>query len=117
MPIHEVLGWSASAMMIATFACRHPLWMRLLAVCTNLAFMSYAVSAGLHPVLALHAILLPINVVRGWQAWHGCAGRDGPRLHNAERRRKGNTAMNTKKARLHLAQLRPPTRRRVARGA
>lgn len=80
MPIHELLGWFASALMVATFACRRPLRMRSLAVCTNLAFMAYALTNGLPPVLALHALLLPINLLRAWQARHGSAGDARPSL-------------------------------------
>ena len=68
MPTHDLLGWCASALMVATFSCRNPLWMRALAVCTNLAFIAYAVATGLPPVLALHALLLPINLMRWWQS-------------------------------------------------
>lgn len=82
MPIHELLGWCASALMVATFACRRPLRMRSLAVCTNLAFMAYAATTGLPPVLALHALLLPINLLRAWQAWQVRTG-DGRPLRDA----------------------------------
>jgi hypothetical protein len=64
----DTLGWIAAALMVATFSCRDPLWMRPLAVCTNLAFIAYACIAGLAPVLALHALLLPINLMRWWQS-------------------------------------------------
>jgi hypothetical protein len=64
-----MLGWIAAALMVATFSCRNPLWMRPLAVSTNLAFIGYACVAGLAPVLALHALLLPINLLRWWQSW------------------------------------------------
>ncbi len=63
----DTIGWAAAALMIVTFSCRDPLWMRPLAVCTNLAFIGYASVAGLAPVLALHALLLPINLMRWWQ--------------------------------------------------
>lgn len=82
MPIHEMLGWGASALMVATFACRQPLCMRPLAVCTNLAFMAYAITTGLPPVLALHAVLMPINVLRAWQAWRGRADGSGRPLRD-----------------------------------
>jgi hypothetical protein len=65
----DTLGWIAAALMVITFSCRNPLWMRPLAVCTNLAFIGYACVAGLAPVLALHALLLPINLLRWWQSW------------------------------------------------
>jgi fatty acid desaturase len=63
----DIVGWSAASLMVATFSCQNPLWMRRLAVCTNLAFISYACLAALAPVLALHVLLLPINVWRCWQ--------------------------------------------------
>ncbi len=67
MPLTDALGWCAAALMVATFSCRNPLWMRPLAVCTNLAFIGYAFGAGLPPVLALHALLMPVNLLRWWQ--------------------------------------------------
>lgn len=63
----DALGWLAAALMVATFACREARRMRLLAVVTNLAFFSYGAAAGLLPVLTLHALLLPINLLRWTQ--------------------------------------------------
>jgi hypothetical protein len=63
----EIVGWTAAALMVATFSCRDALWMRRLAVCTNLAFICYALLASLAPILALHSLLLPINLWRYWQ--------------------------------------------------
>lgn len=82
----ELLGWTAAALMVATTARRDARRMRPLAVATNLAFIGYGALASLMPVLALHALLLPINLwhwaeARPWRAlaaWHeGC--RSGPR--------------------------------------
>lgn len=78
MNLVDAMGWSAASLMVATFSCRDPRWMRVLAVCTNVAFISYAVHAHLAPVLALHILLLPINLARWWQAtWERRHGR-GP---------------------------------------
>ena len=77
MSLADTLGWSAAALMVVTFSCRDPRRMRPLAVCTNLAFIGYACSAGLAPVLALHALLLPINLLRWRQSLR--ASRDGIR--------------------------------------
>lgn len=60
----DLLGWSAAALMVCTFACREPRCMRPLAVLTNLAFIGYGAAASLMPVLVLHALLLPINLWR-----------------------------------------------------
>ncbi len=38
--------------------------LRITALASNVAFLSYAVLAHLHPVLALHAMLLPMNIFR-----------------------------------------------------
>lgn len=60
----HALGWCAAGLMVATFACRDPRRMRALAVATNLAFIAYGLAAALPPVLALHALLLPLNLWR-----------------------------------------------------
>ena len=83
------LGWLAAALMLATFACREARCMRPLAVGTNLAFIGYGLTAGLAPVLALHAMLLPINLWRWWEctrlrtAHAAPAGTVGPHCASA----------------------------------
>lgn len=63
----DILGWAAAALMVATFSCREARHLRPLAVATNLAFIGYGAAAGLMPVLALHLLLLPINLWRWMQ--------------------------------------------------
>lgn len=73
MPNPDLVGWTAAALMVATFACRDLHRMRPLAVATNLAFIGYGLAGALAPVVALHALLLPINLWRwaeGSGAWH-----------------------------------------------
>lgn len=65
----DSLGWSAAALMVATFCCRDTRRMRLLAAITNLAFIGYALTASLAPVLALHSLLLPVNL---WRLAEAC---------------------------------------------
>jgi hypothetical protein len=60
----DLLGWTAAALMVATFACRDARCMRPLAVATNLAFIGYGLAAWLPPIWALHLLLLPINLWR-----------------------------------------------------
>lgn len=70
----DLLGYLASALVLATFCTRDMVPLRLLAITSNLAFIVYAVRAGLPPVLLLHALLLPTNIYRLAQA-----RRDGRR--------------------------------------
>jgi hypothetical protein len=66
----DFIGWTAAALMVATFGCRESRHMRPLAVSTNLAFIGYGAAAWLPPVLVLHLLLLPINLWR----WAECLG-------------------------------------------
>ena len=60
----ELLGYAASLLVLATFCMRGMVSLRALAIASNLAFIGYAALAGIHPVLLLHALLLPMNVAR-----------------------------------------------------
>lgn len=64
MPLSEMFGYLASALVLLTFCMRTMLPLRLFAIGSNIAFIVYAAMAELHPVLLLHAILLPLNVYR-----------------------------------------------------
>lgn len=65
----DLAGWIAAALMLCTFVSCEARIMRPLAVATNLAFIAYGVLAALPPVLALHLLLLPINLWRLAQAY------------------------------------------------
>ncbi len=69
------LGWIAAGLTVATFSCARPVALRLCALAANAAFIVYGASAGLWPVLALHAVLLPINLTRLLQARSCSAAR------------------------------------------
>lgn len=64
----ELLGYAAAGLVLATFSVRSIATLRALAIVSNLLFIAYASSAALLPVLVLHALLLPLNVVRLYQA-------------------------------------------------
>lgn len=68
MTAYEPIGYLASLLVLATFSVRGMLALRLLAIASNLAFIAYAALAGIQPVLLLHGLLLPVNVVRLLQA-------------------------------------------------
>ena len=60
----EMVGYAASLLVLATFCMRGMVSLRALAIASNLAFIGYAALADIHPVLLLHALLLPMNVCR-----------------------------------------------------
>jgi hypothetical protein len=78
MNAHELIGYLASLLVLGTFSVRSMVALRLLAIASNLAFIAYAALAGIHPVLLLHGLLLPVNVVRLLQAVRERLRRTGP---------------------------------------
>jgi hypothetical protein len=60
----EVLGCAAAAATLLTFAQKRMWPMRISAIAANLFFIGYGALGQLYPVLFLHLILLPLNVVR-----------------------------------------------------
>lgn len=68
MNAYEPIGYLASLLVLATFSVRGMVALRLLAIASNLAFIAYAALAGIHPVLLLHGLLLPVNLLRLLQA-------------------------------------------------
>lgn len=58
----DVLGYAASGMILATFAQRTMLPMRIMALGSNICFIGYGAMGPFLPVLTLHLILLPINL-------------------------------------------------------
>ncbi len=64
MTFVEPIGYLASALVLTTFCMRDMAALRCLAIASNLAFIAYGTLAGLGPVLVLHLLLLPVNVLR-----------------------------------------------------
>ncbi|MGF1552223.1 MAG: hypothetical protein ACFBWO_06950 [Paracoccaceae bacterium] len=60
----DFLGLSAGGLVLLTFATPCPRRLRRFAIGSNLLFIAYGASAGLWPILALHAVLLPINLAQ-----------------------------------------------------
>lgn len=69
------IGVAAGAFVVLAFYARRPMQLRLFAIASNLLFILYASFVGLWPVLVLHALLLPLNVVRLCEGLRGCPGR------------------------------------------
>jgi CRP/FNR family transcriptional regulator, cyclic AMP receptor protein len=64
MSIGEVFGYIASVLVFATFYMKTMVPLRLVAIASNAAFIIYASIGGLTPILILHVMLLPLNVLR-----------------------------------------------------
>lgn len=63
MTLIDGIGYLASVLVLLTFCMSTMLSLRAVATCSNIAFISYGISAKLYPVLILHIILLPLNVI------------------------------------------------------
>ena len=63
MTLVEAVGYLASTLVLLTFCMSTMLSLRAAAICSNVAFIIYGFGAGLYPVLILHVILLPLNIV------------------------------------------------------
>ncbi len=64
MMVGEVAGYVASALVFMTFYMKTMTPLRIVAITSNVAFITYAYVEGLLPVLILHLCLLPLNVLR-----------------------------------------------------
>ena len=60
----EALGYAASVTVIATFCMSTMIPLRIAALVSNVLFFSYGVIDHLYPVLILHAVLFPVNLLR-----------------------------------------------------
>jgi hypothetical protein len=58
------IGLIASALVLAAFGMKEMVNLRIVAICSNIAFITYALLLNLPPILLLHVILLPLN---GWR--------------------------------------------------
>jgi uncharacterized protein YjiS (DUF1127 family) len=60
----DMIGYVAAALVFATFYARNIVWLRSLAISSNIAFISYGALDDLWPIVVLHLSLLPVNVIR-----------------------------------------------------
>lgn len=66
----DLLGYLASATVLGTFSMNAMIWLRVLAILSNVLFIAYGAAAHLPPVFGLHVVLLPLNIVRLLQITH-----------------------------------------------
>ena len=62
----SAIGFVASALVLAAFGMKDMVNLRIVAICSNVAFITYAVWLNLPPILILHVILLP-RMAGGWR--------------------------------------------------
>ena len=60
----DLIGCIASGLVLLTFYMNDMIALRTIALCSNVAFIVYAASLHLTPILLLHSILIPINLWR-----------------------------------------------------
>jgi CRP/FNR family transcriptional regulator, cyclic AMP receptor protein len=60
----EMAGYLAAFLVFLTFYMKTMVPLRVVGICSNCIFITYAYLGGLHPVLILHLILLPLNGLR-----------------------------------------------------
>jgi hypothetical protein len=59
-----IVGYIASGLVLTTFWTNDLRRLRILAILSNIGFISYGALVWLPPVLGLHLLLLPLNAVR-----------------------------------------------------
>ena len=62
--LSELSGYVASTLVLLTFIAKDMRVLRTAAIFSNLAFITYGAIDWLPPVLILHLLLLPLNIVR-----------------------------------------------------
>jgi hypothetical protein len=81
----EPIGYMASGLVLAAFAMKDMVRLRIAAIASNLFFLAYALNLGLAPIWVLHAALLPLN---GWRLVQALGLNDGAALMAAVRYRR-----------------------------
>jgi hypothetical protein len=64
----EWVGYLASGLVFLAFTMKGMVMVRLVALCSNFAFLIYGIGLHLLPVAVLHLALIPVNCWRLWQA-------------------------------------------------
>lgn len=60
----DTLGYIAAGAVFVSFSMKNMQALRIVALVSNVAFISYALVDGLTPILVLHGLLLPLNLLR-----------------------------------------------------
>lgn len=63
----DAVGYLAAFLLVATFFMRDMTRLRLVAICSSVAWLVYGLLGILYPIIVLHSVLLPVNGYRLWQ--------------------------------------------------
>ena len=64
MQMTDLIGYLAALLVAAAFCMESIVALRTVALLSNIAFVAYGYLGGLMPVLLLHLVLLPVNLIR-----------------------------------------------------
>src|SRR5262245_36712586 len=64
LPWVDLLGYAASLLVLTTFCMNTMLPLRWVAIGSNVLFVLFGYFARIYPVMILHVVLFPVNVVR-----------------------------------------------------
>jgi len=91
--LSEISGYVASTLVLFTFVAKDMRLLRTVAIFSNLAFITYGTIEWLPPVLFLHLVLLPVNIVRLGEALRAtCATGNRTQADSAQTLGAGMTA-------------------------
>jgi hypothetical protein len=74
----ELTGWSAAVLTLLAFTMRDVRKLRMASVAASVCFIAYGAATSAWPVLALHAVLLPMNLFRLHELRRPGRGASGP---------------------------------------
>ncbi len=70
LDLGTALGLLAAGLYFATYAVKHMLTLRIIAIASNVFFIAYGIVHWALPELLLHSVLLPLNAKRMWEIRH-----------------------------------------------
>lgn len=79
MTAGDLSGWLAAALTLMAFSMKSMMALRILAIAANVCFILYGAMSWAYPVLVLHVVLLPCNVLRLCELWRQAPARPAPR--------------------------------------
>jgi hypothetical protein len=73
----DFVGYIACTLVLLTFYMKDMISLRVAALCSNVAFLTYGIGLDLMPVTLLHAALIPMNT---WRLFYALRERSLPTI-------------------------------------